>query len=82
MKHSSGSMGFKNMARNMESGGLAYGISEGNKDCVESVRGHSGYLTAKDLVTVCSCPESLSEAEFKTKGQVRWFSRQRDLPLT
>jgi hypothetical protein len=32
MKHSSGSMGFKNMARNMESGGLAYGISEGNKE--------------------------------------------------
>ena len=56
--------------------GAALVVSEGNKDCVESVRGHSGYLTAKDLVTVCSCPESLSEAEFKTKGQVRWFSRQ------
>lgn len=32
MKYFSGSMGFKNMVRNMESGGLVYGILEGNKE--------------------------------------------------
>lgn len=31
-------------------------------------RGHSRYILAKNLAILCSCPDNLSEAEFRSNG--------------
>lgn len=51
------------------SGSLAHEVSEVKRTLLETrVEATSVTVLAKDLVTVCLCPENFSEAEFKNNG--------------
>jgi hypothetical protein len=57
--------------RNGDSKDGAHEASEVNKDSIGNwTRGHSCYILAQNLSTFCSCPKTLSEAEFKSNGLI------------
>jgi hypothetical protein len=71
MSNSGAGLADQSASRNVNSKGCAYMFSGGNKDSIGNwTRGHSCYIIAKNLSTFCLCPETLSEAEFKSNGLI------------
>lgn len=67
--HSEGSLGDENAKRNAGSGGpRSEGLTGEQKFFQELGHlGHSCYILAKNLASLCLCPENLNEAEVKSK---------------
>lgn len=61
MGYSHGSLEDQNVHRNVDSGGLAHEVSEGNKDSDGNwARNHLCYILAKNLVTFYLCTENFT----------------------